>query len=135
MLEWTFFEFVSSTGRRAVRDWIGTFPKGTRARVKASVDALVSELQLLPNDQFERENGVGQLRHDCSGLFELVMKVEKIQVRPIGFYGPGRREFTLLAGAVEKGNDFEPRTVCETANERKRLVASDRRFICEYFST
>lgn len=57
---------------------------------------------------------VGQLRHGCSGLYEIVLKVDKVQHRPIGYYS-GKEEFTFVAFAIEKGGQFVPKNICDTA--------------------
>ena len=86
---------------------------------------------LLLNRPFSREDKVGLLRKQglCHGeqLIELIIKVGNVQYRPIGWYGPEDRTVTLLLGAIERGNDFEPRNACEQAVNRKRLILADRR--------
>jgi len=49
-----------------------------------------------------------------------------VQYRPLGCYGPERREFTLLIGAVEKGGKL-PRAALEAAVQRRKIILSDER--------
>jgi hypothetical protein len=127
-MPWTFYDYVTGSGRNAIRDWVAGQPQGTRQRLKARLAALINELRLV--DKLERANGVGQLRGDCSGLYELIVFVDKIQFRPIGCYGPGQTgEFTLLIGAVEKGGKFTDQDVCRRAHERAARIR-DKRHVC-----
>jgi hypothetical protein len=72
---------------------------------------------------------VGQLRHECSGLYEIVLKVDKVQYRPIGYYS-GKEEFTFVAFALEKGGKFVPPNICKTAFKRIELIKTEGR-VCE----
>src|SRR5690349_11081282 len=126
---WTFWDFVTDSGRNVIQDWIARQPQGTRQRLKAAMNIRLTELELVVGP-FDRSHGIGQLRGDaCKGLYEVILKVDKTQFRIIGCYGPSPRgEFALLAGAIEKDNEFTEPGVCWTAQSRRRLIA-DRRFI------
>jgi hypothetical protein len=62
---------------------------------------------------------VRTLKGECDGLFELRIKYKNIQYRPLGCYGPGKNQVTLLMGAIEKGGKFDPLSACKTALLRK----------------
>lgn len=130
-MAWTFFEYVGSNDRGVVRDWFKRLPHGTSQQVEAAVDALVEELQQLTCDVFDRSHNVGQLRHSCSDYFELRVKVQKVQYRPIGFYGPARREFTLLGITTEKGGVLVDDQDCSRIKERRKSILN-RSHIREY---
>jgi hypothetical protein len=57
------------------------------------------------------------------GLYELRIVFSGVQYRPFGFYGPGRGQFTLLVGSLEKGK--VPTSTLKVANERRRIVTAD----------
>ncbi len=79
----------------------------------------------MPEDGWDRPD-VGQLRHgDCKGLFEIVLFADKVQHRPIGYFS-GKKEFTFVAFAVEKGNKFEPPNICKTAKARIKLIEEEK---------
>ena len=63
-------------------------------------------------------------------LVELRVVSDGNQYRPIGFYGPGRKEFTLLLGAIEKGK--LARGVLSNADSKRKLVVSNHKYICEH---
>jgi hypothetical protein len=75
-------------------------------------------LRGLPADGWDRPY-VGQLRwKECKGLYEIVISVENVEHRPIGYFS-GPMEFTIVAFATERDGRFEPKTICATA---KRLI-------------
>ena len=65
-------------------------------------------------------------------LGEIRFKVDK-QYRILGFFGPGRAEFTMLVGSSKKGKNYDPRNALDTALDRMREVKSDGRRgrVCE----
>ena len=92
-----------------ILDWIATQPAGTRQRLKSALDTTLMILEGIRN--LDRPL-VGQLRgKPCKGLFEIKLKVDQTHFRPIGCYGPTDREFTLLAGAIEKDRKLIPADV------------------------
>jgi hypothetical protein len=121
-MAWTFLEYVGANGRGVIRDWFNTLPHGTRQRVAVAVDTLVEELEILDCDAFDRSHGVGQLRHQCADYFELIVRVDKVQYRPIGYYGPDRREFTLLGMSTEKGGVLVNDRDCAKVKQRRATI-------------
>lgn len=77
-------------------------------------------LLTLPPSAWDRPY-VGQLTRNCKGLFEIRLKVNKVQYRPIGYFS-GAEEFTFLAFATERDRKFDPVNICETAFNRKALI-------------
>lgn len=75
---------------------------------------------------------MGQLRRGCSGFFELVLWVDNVQYRPVGVYGPGEREFTILSMDKEKGNRLVEDPDCARP-KRRRQHLTDRSNISDYF--
>lgn len=113
-----------------IADWIGSQPPGTRQRLKSALNTLLMVLET--RDELDRP-AVGQLHGKCRGLYELVLFVDKIQFRPIGCYGPRPGEFTLLAGATEKGSQLFPENICATAQARRLQVRFQGRTDDHYF--
>ena len=131
-MPWTFWDCLSESKRNVIREWIADQPQGTRQRLKAALNVRLLELEQVEGP-FDRSRGVGQLHGPCKGLHELILKVDKIQFRVIGCYGPAPRgEFTLLAGVAEKDRQFTDSSVCRTAHDRRERILGDRRFIVEH---
>jgi hypothetical protein len=72
-----------------------------------------------------REPYTKQLEGPCDGLVEIRFKADRVQHRPLGFYGPKRMEFTIALIAREIGDRFEPQNACEQALGRKNAILSD----------
>jgi len=60
-------------------------------------------------------------------IYEIKFIVNNIQYRPLGCYGPGERSFTLLTGAMEKGDRFSPKNAPWIAVKRRQMVIKDER--------
>ncbi len=65
-------------------------------------------------------------------IYELKWIHNNIQYRPLGCFGPGDKEFTLLIGAKEKGDRLEPIRAPEIAVRRRKLIHQDRRYIDDF---
>ena len=108
---------MNARGQNEIRDWLVSLPK----KAQAKIDYIILVLQAYEGPwplQY-----VSALR-GYDGIHELRVVASGVQYRPLGFFGPGEREFTLLIGAVEKGR-LSTR-VCETAVRRRQEVVADR---------
>ena len=59
---------------------------------------------------------------NCKGFkdfFEIRLFADKVQQRPIGYFGPDEIDFTILLWAIEKGNKLCPADWCGIANRRR----------------
>lgn len=113
---WEFRDFVSERGENVIHSWLHgrSFPVAARAEI----NDLIQLLERRDVGRFTRADGVGDLRRECRGLIELRVKVGGVQYRPLGYYGPGDRIVTLLAGATERDRQLTPVDVCATAIAR-----------------
>jgi len=68
-----------------------------------------------------------------AGIGEIKFKAQNKQYRPLGCYGPGIYEFTLLIGSEEKGDKFKPLSAPETAVKRRKLILQDARYTDDYY--
>lgn len=121
---WVFKDYVTDGGENVIRSWLSGLPPGARARINAAI----RNLEPLPE---LRRPYSGDLKGNCSGLIELRIPYQKVQYRPLGCYGPGRKEVTLLFGAIEKDNRLEPPSACSTALTRKARIA-ERGRTCDH---
>lgn len=123
---WTFYDFRAERGENLILAWLN----GPGWPAKARLNAMIRHLSIVEG-AFTRDDNVGVLRKTgpCYGehFIELRVRVSKVQYRPIGWYGPDNRSVTLLVGATERDDDFNPRNACEQAVTRKRLILADRR--------
>lgn len=122
---WTFRGYVSADGVEEVSGWY----EAQAADVRAKFDRRLHDLrQLRPNEW--REPLTKQLEGNCDGLVEIRFKADRVQHRPLGFYGPGRMEFTILLCAREVGDRFEPVDACERALRRRDEVLQNSQSSC-----
>src|SRR5258708_13022283 len=104
-----------------MREWCGGLPDKGRGKNNTRILFLRGQ-KVWPEQYVSALTGWPE-------LIELRVVHANVQYRPLGFYGPGRREFTLVLGAVEKGS--LPNRVLEAADaNRKLILATGRDRIC-----
>ncbi|MCL4553072.1 MAG: type II toxin-antitoxin system RelE/ParE family toxin [Candidatus Marsarchaeota archaeon] len=129
MAYWTFFDFVDERGRNGVQEWIADLNRGVRQAVKAELN---SRIVLLENLQKLDRPDTGQLRGKRNaGLFEIILKLNQVEYRPLWCYGPEAGEVVILTGTIEKGGKMPPPDL-DRARRRKFLVMSDRSYMREH---
>ena len=118
---WTFFDFVTVRGSgetfNEFHAWLNS--KEVTTKAKAKINGRLIALQgfaLFPDQYFSAYRG-------WDDLYELKIVCSGVQYRPFGFYGPHRRQFTLLVGSIEKGK--VPKSTLEVADERRKIVIAD----------
>jgi len=121
---WLFKNFVNNRGDNEIRQWIDSLAKAVRFKIDARVRYLQSVRQL---KYPYVEKWVGE-----DDIYEMRVVFSGVQYRPLGCYGPERREFTLLVGAIEKGGQLEPRDAVKIAKARIKLI-KDGSHTCEHF--
>jgi hypothetical protein len=126
MRHWVFRDFLSERGRNVIRAWLDDQP----VQAQTDLDSFLRHLET------HERLGLPYMKKlkDEDGLFELryYHKKTNIQYRPLAIYGPGRKEVTILCGAIERGNDFEPRDAKQTARLRKHVVERDHARACQH---
>jgi len=120
---WTFYDFLDGRGVNTIRQWLNGLPDKARAKIN-------TRLLFMRAARVWPEQYVSSLT-DWPNLVELRVASSGDQYRPIGFYGPERREFTLVLGAIEKGK--LPIRILEVADaNRKVVLATGRARIVEH---
>lgn len=97
------------------RFFISDVPKLAKAKINGRISALQG-FPIFPEQYFSAYKG-------WDDLYELRAVYANVQYRPFGFYGPNRKQFSLLIGGIEKGK--VPRRLLEAANDRRKSVISD----------
>lgn len=112
---WTFLDFHSARGVNEIHTWLNSKDGPKKAKINARIAALQG-FPIFPEQYFSAYKG-------WDHLYELRAVYAGVQYRPFGFYGPGRRGFTLLIGGTEKGTF--PKQLLEAAHERRKVVIDD----------
>jgi len=101
-------------------DVVSLWNSQQRAKVRAALAVKMTYLR--------QQNREGWIRPHYDGLRdgvgEVRFKVERINYRALGFFGPERNEFTFCFFAT-KTDEFDPRNAIDIAVERKILVERD----------
>jgi hypothetical protein len=114
---WKFKEFISESGGE-FENWVNSLPPADQAKI----DVFIGRLRLM-------KTWSPKLVFPLTGyrkIYELKIHGPGVQYRPLGCYGPGRNEFTLLIGAKEVGSKFEPKDAPNKAVERQKLIQDKR---------
>jgi hypothetical protein len=123
--EWQFRDFLDGRGTNVIRAWTVALPPVAQAKL----DMIILVLQAANIWPWPAQY-ISTLR-GYEGILELRVGSSGVQYRPLGCYGPGRREFTILIGSVEKGGRL-PKSDCGTAVERRKVILEDRGRTCEH---
>jgi hypothetical protein len=124
-MPWTFMDYRDAGGTNVIHDWLHG---KKRNRVRADMNAfinLLSTFDTIPEKYISAR---------CPGaILELRIKIDRVQYRPLCFYGPVRGRITLLLMAIEKNDRLEPPNACASALQRKNLVAMEPgRYCCDH---
>jgi hypothetical protein len=96
--------------------------RGQPPAVRAEFRATLNGLRDQPIDGWSRAAGFDRLSGAYRDLGKLLFKAANAQHRPLGFFGPGENEFTLLIWATERDQKFDPPGVRDTALQRMRAI-------------
>jgi hypothetical protein len=115
-------------GKDDAAQWYASLSEENRAKVHRRL----SQLRQWPIQGWKHPY-FHALHGECAGLGEMRIKLDRVQWRPIGFFGPARSEFTILLIAKEKGGRFAPRDACSIAQKRKVEVTQNPDSSHEWF--
>jgi hypothetical protein len=118
---WLLRDHEGQTGRREVRQHY----ERASDELKAAFDVHWEFLEVRPRDQWTRPEAA-KLRPEKKGgfreYFEFRFFCERVEQRPIGFFGISEKHFTLLKWAIEKGNKFVPPKTIEICDHRRKSL-------------
>lgn len=100
-------------------------PKQT-AVARAEFRAIWNGLRDQALENWTRPAGFDMLSGNYRELGKLRFKASNAHHRPLGFFGPGAKEFTFLAWATERDRKFDPPGIRETALDRMRAIKEGR---------
>lgn len=116
--DWTFKTYVSPTGRQDVQLDLNKEPPKVVQPFKTSVRYLANTKKI---DWHEPD---AKKLKGVQDIYEIRFKANNRQYRPLGFFGTGPQEFTILIWASKKGSVWSPSEAIKTAdNRRKEILA------------
>lgn len=125
---WTFKCFRETDGSSPVKTWYDSLSKKAQAKFDVARDYLKQN----PVNDWQRPH-YAPLHGPCRGLGEIRFKMDNVQHRVLGFFGPGRMEFTLLCCDIEKGGKLSKST-CDIALKRRDTIMQHqgRAYECDF---
>ena len=121
---WTFKIFGEE--KSDVDGWIN----GLSSKARARMDIIISHMEITMD--WTRTPYFSPLK-GYKGINEIKFTVQNKQYRPLGCYGPGKKEFTILIGAWEEGDRFNPQSAPQIATKRRRDILKKREYTHEYY--
>lgn len=113
---WTFKTYVSPTGRNDVQSTVDKLDEGV-------LQHLLTRIRYLANtDKIDWHEPQAKKLAGVKDVYEIRFQANKIQWRPLGYFGPGKNEFTILLWASHKQNIYTPAEAIDTASKRKRHI-------------
>jgi hypothetical protein len=101
--------------------------------VRAEFRAVLNGLRDQPIEGWIRPAGFDRLGGQYRELGKLRFKVGNVQHRPLGFFGPGQRQFALLIWATERDQKYDPPGVRDTALSRMNEIKAGRAVAYEFY--
>jgi hypothetical protein len=129
---WLFKVFINEKGIDVIGKWLADLPPGDRAKVKVRL----SYLKKIKNWGPKLVKKLQGNKFDP--ICELRISGNNVEYRPLGFYGLGEKDFTLVIGARKKSGkrkkpSWEPTDARETAKKRYELIRTDKnKYIGDY---
>lgn len=112
-----FYDYIDIHGINVIEDWLN----GLEPRAKARLNIRLNTLEQLNRTEWGMPM-TEVLKGDKDGLIAVRAKYNRIQYRLLGYDGPHRGEFTLLACGTEKNNRYKPLNIGRKAFERREAV-------------
>ncbi len=107
-----------------IEKWLNSLPVSGRAAIERRVSYLEVTLRWPMN--------YARKYKSHKKLYEIKVIHKNTQYRPLGFFGPGPREFTLLVGAEEHGDKLDPKNAPKLAVNRMDLINKDRGYLDDF---
>lgn len=121
--EWSFKVFKKDNGDTMMDEW--DIPEDAKAEIDVRI-SLMKATKKWVRPQFDKLVGH---KH----IHEIRIKHNRVEYRPLGYFGPHRWFFTLLIGARERDNKLVPKNAASLAEDRRQLIVSDpKRYTDDY---
>ena len=111
---WTFKCYYSASNGATGTDVIDAWYKLQDEAVQGELDAILEFFQNRPNAEWRRPTFDTLTGQTCKGLREIRISTASGAYRLIGYFGPARQEFTLLAG-FQKKRESDTESNCKIA--------------------
>lgn len=117
---WKFSDYCSEAGTNLIQAWYDDQPVEAQADFDVTLNNLAGLRDWRGLNEFKLLKG----KHQKLG--EIRFKTLNVQYRPVGCFGPGQREFTILVGCIKKQNVYQPPDAFDLALKRRSLLRQGR---------
>jgi len=112
------YDYVDITGTNIIKSWYDEL----EPKLKAKFTSRIITLEQMSRPDWAKNKWIEVLTGDKDGLIAIKVEHQRIQYRLLGYDGPFRREFTLLANGTEHNNKYIPLEIGTIAFRRKNEV-------------
>jgi len=116
--------FLKDKTTDVIGDWLAGLPAKDRAKIRSRISYLKTTA-IWPQNWCKKYE-------PYDDIYELRIQLGNNLYRPLGFFGPGQNEFTLLIGAKEQGDQIFPRAAPEVADARRKLILREKGYTDDF---
>lgn len=116
--------YVSEAGRSEVQEHVDNATDALQAELMVAIEYLRDQ----PRQNWTRPKAakLSADKKEFRDYFEIRFVAENTQQRPIGYFGPGENEFTILIWVIEKDRKFIPKEWRSMADTRRTALDSGK---------
>jgi hypothetical protein len=121
-MNWKIKAYVTDSGHS---DVLKTYEDGTDD-LQAGLDVELSYLVVRPRTEWRRPHVAKLAKNvDYKDFYEIRFFADRVQQRPIGFFGPNADDFTIVLWATEKGDKLIPKAWNAISNSRRTEIENN----------
>ena len=117
---WTFKGYVAEDGKAVMEEWYESLPPKAQAKLSTILEHMAD------NHHTDRNSNHVFRLSGYKGIYEIRCRIRNILYRPLGCFGPGKNEFTLLVPAREQGDQLKPKNAPEIALKRMAVILIEK---------
>lgn len=123
MGSWRFRDYCSPAGNNLIEGWYQNLPE----EAQVEFDVVLKTLSIT-----EDWRGMAEFKAlGIDGLCEIRFKALNVQYRPLGYFGPGVKSFSIYVGCKKKGSVYTPPDAFDLADKRKGRVRRNEASLIE----
>lgn len=122
--KWNLKCYVRPGGGSKVQE---TYNRGSD-ELQAAFDVQMQMLLKLDKEFWKRPSAaklVQCAKNEFRDYYEIRLFADRVQQRPIGYFGPSEDDFTILVWATERGNQLKPKSWRDKADYARELIEKD----------
>jgi hypothetical protein len=116
-----FYDYVDINEVNIVKAWLDRRDPRTKAKLTTRLNAL----EQMNRPEWNNTGWTGVLKGDKDGWIAVKAKSQGIQYRLLGYDGPNRGEFTILACGTEHNDRYIPLDIGSIASGRMAAVEAN----------